>query len=72
MLNAFKTVDKYLSGESWVVGEDAGGVDKAKLVADLQARYSERLHDAVAQIPLVGAGRRATRREGRRGKSSRC
>ena len=41
MLNAFKTVDKYLSGESWVVGEDASGVDKAKLVADLQSRYAE-------------------------------
>ncbi|MGH7617087.1 MAG: ImcF-related family protein, partial [Gemmatimonadaceae bacterium] len=40
MLNAFKTVDKYLSGENWVVGEDAGGVDKAKLAADLQSRYS--------------------------------
>jgi len=41
MLNAFKTVDKYLSGESWVVGEDASGMDKAKLVADLQTRYSD-------------------------------
>jgi type VI secretion system protein ImpL len=40
MLAAFKTVDKYISGESWVVGEDAGGVDKAKLVADLQNRYA--------------------------------
>jgi type VI secretion system protein ImpL len=40
MLAAFKTVDKYLSGESWVVGEDAGGVDKAKLVAELHSRYA--------------------------------
>lgn len=40
MLAAFKTVDKYISGEAWVIGEDAGGVDKAKLVADLQSRYS--------------------------------
>lgn len=40
MLSAFKTVDKFISGENWVVGEDAGNVDKAKLVADLSARYS--------------------------------
>src|SRR5262245_49991962 len=40
MLAAFKTVDKYISGESWVVGEDAGGVDKAKLVSELQSRYA--------------------------------
>jgi type VI secretion system protein ImpL len=40
MLGAFKTVDKFITGESWVVGEDAGGVDKAKLVADLSARYA--------------------------------
>jgi hypothetical protein len=40
MLSAFKTVDKYLSREPWVVGEDASGMDKAKLVADLQTRYS--------------------------------
>src|SRR5262249_24907832 len=41
MLDAFKTVDKFLRGESWVVGEDASGVDKAKLVAELQSRYSD-------------------------------
>jgi type VI secretion system protein ImpL len=40
MLKAFGDVGKYLSGESWVVGEDASGVDKAKLVADLQSRYA--------------------------------
>jgi type VI secretion system protein ImpL len=40
MLAAFKTVDKYISGESWVVGEDAGGVDKAKLVSEFQNRYA--------------------------------
>ncbi len=40
MLNAFKTVDKYLKGESWVVGDDASQVDKAKLAAELQARYA--------------------------------
>ena len=40
MLNAFKTVDQFLSGESWVIGDDAGGVDKAKLVADLSGRYA--------------------------------
>ncbi len=39
MLNAFKTVDKYLVGENWVVGEGVAGVDKAKLVGDLRARY---------------------------------
>lgn len=37
--SALKTVDKFLTGESWVVGEDAGGVDRAKLVAELQGRY---------------------------------
>ncbi len=40
MLDAFKKVDKYLSGEGWVVGEDVSGIDKAKLVADLQGRYA--------------------------------
>ncbi len=39
MLNAFKTVDKYLTGESWVVGDNAASVDKAKLVAELRTRY---------------------------------
>ena len=46
MLGAFKTVDKFITGESWVVGDDAAGVDKAKLVADLSARYTA---DYVAQ-----------------------
>ena len=40
MQNAFKTVDRFLQGESWVVGEDAQQIDKAKLVADLRARYA--------------------------------
>jgi type VI secretion system protein ImpL len=40
MQNAFKTVDRFLQGESWVVGEDVESVDKAKLVADLRARYA--------------------------------
>ncbi|MEP6992421.1 MAG: ImcF-related family protein, partial [bacterium] len=39
MLSAFKTVDKYLTGENWVVGDGAASVDKARLVADLRARY---------------------------------
>jgi type VI secretion system protein ImpL len=39
MLSAFKTVDKYLTGESWVVGDGAASVDKAKLVAELRTRY---------------------------------
>ena len=39
MLSAFKTVDKYLTGESWVVGDGAAAVDKAKLVAELRSRY---------------------------------
>ncbi len=39
MLNAFKTVDKYLTGEGWVVGDNAATVDKAKLVAELRTRY---------------------------------
>ncbi|MEO7084310.1 MAG: ImcF-related family protein [Gemmatimonadaceae bacterium] len=46
MLDAFKTVNKYLKGESWVVGEDAGQVDQAKLAAELQTRYS---NDYIAQ-----------------------
>ena len=40
MQNAFKTVDRFLQGESWVVGEDAQPVDKAKIVADLRSRYA--------------------------------
>jgi len=40
MQGAFKTVDRFLQGESWVVGEDAPPLDKAKLVADLRARYA--------------------------------
>jgi type VI secretion system protein ImpL len=39
MQDAFKKVDRFLQGESWVVGEDAQQVDKAKLVADLRSRY---------------------------------
>ena len=39
MLSAFKTVDKYLTGESWVVGDGTATVDKAKLVAELRGRY---------------------------------
>ncbi len=46
MLSAFKTVDKYLTGENWVVGDGAAGVDKAKLVAELRGRY---MADYVAQ-----------------------
>ena len=40
MQGAFKTVDRFLQGENWVVGEDAQGVDRVKLVADLRARYA--------------------------------
>ncbi|HJQ20317.1 MAG TPA: ImcF-related family protein, partial [Gemmatimonadaceae bacterium] len=40
MQTAFKTVDRFLQGESWVVGEDAQPVDRAKLVADLRERYT--------------------------------
>ena len=40
MEGAFKTVDRFLQGESWVVGEDAKPMDRARLVADLRARYS--------------------------------
>ena len=40
MQGAFKTVDRFLQGESWVVGEDAPPLDKAKLVADLRSRYA--------------------------------
>src|SRR5262249_32015931 len=37
--SAFKTVDKYLKGEAWVVGDEVGQIDKNKLVAELQAKY---------------------------------
>jgi type VI secretion system protein ImpL len=42
MDNALKTVDRFLSGEPWVMGEGTAvaPADKAKLVADLRARYS--------------------------------
>src|SRR5438093_5576871 len=40
MQSALKTVDRFLQRESWVVGEDVGSIDKAKLVADLRARYT--------------------------------
>ena len=39
MFSAFKTVDKYLTGENWVVGDGAATVDKAKLAAELRGRY---------------------------------
>ena len=40
MQDAFKKVDRFLQGESWVVGEDAQPLDRAKLVADLRSRYA--------------------------------
>jgi type VI secretion system protein ImpL len=40
VLSALKTIDKYLTGESWVVGDGGTPVDQAKLVADLRARYT--------------------------------
>jgi type VI secretion system protein ImpL len=42
MDNALKTVDQFLSGEPWVMGEATAmaPADKAKLVADLRARYT--------------------------------
>jgi len=40
MQGGFKTVDRFLQGESWVVGEDAQPLDRAKLVADLRSRYA--------------------------------
>jgi type VI secretion system protein ImpL len=42
MDNAFKTVDRFLSGEPWVMGEGTAmaPADKAKLVAELRARYA--------------------------------
>jgi type VI secretion system protein ImpL len=45
MQDAFKGVDRFLQGESWVVGEDAQPVDKAKLVADLRNRYAAEYED---------------------------
>ena len=46
MQGAFSTVDRFLQGENWVIGDDAHQIDKAKLVADLRARYTG---DFVAQ-----------------------
>jgi type VI secretion system protein ImpL len=42
MDNALKTVDRFLSGESWVMGQGAAmaPADKAKLVAELRTRYA--------------------------------
>lgn len=37
--NALKTVDKYLKGEAWVVGDEVGQIDQNKLVAELKAKY---------------------------------
>jgi type VI secretion system protein ImpL len=37
---ALKTVDKYLKGESWVVGDQATEANQAQIVADLKARYT--------------------------------
>jgi type VI secretion system protein ImpL len=45
MQDAFKGVDRFLQGESWVVGEDAQPVDKAKLVKDLRNRYAAEYAD---------------------------
>ena len=40
MGNALKHVDRYFSGESWVLGEEGGGpADVAQLSAELRARY---------------------------------
>jgi type VI secretion system protein ImpL len=46
MLDAFKQVDQYLNGESWVVGADTTAVDAAGLAAQIQSRYSA---DYIAQ-----------------------
>jgi type VI secretion system protein ImpL len=40
MLSGLKTLDKYLKGENWVVGDDAARIDQAKLAADLRVRYA--------------------------------
>jgi len=40
MLGAFKSVDQYLNGESWVVGDDTTAVDATGLAAQLESRYS--------------------------------
>ncbi|HTR78823.1 MAG TPA: ImcF-related family protein [Gemmatimonadaceae bacterium] len=40
MQNAFKSVDRFLQGETWVLGADNAPVDKSKLLADLRSRYS--------------------------------
>ena len=40
MQDAFKRVDRFSQGESWVVGEGAPQINEAKLVAELRARYT--------------------------------
>jgi len=40
ILDALTSVDKYLSGDTWVIGEDAAAVDKNKIVANLKAQYA--------------------------------
>lgn len=42
MNDAFGKVDQFFSGEPWVLGEESGpAVDRAKLAADLKARYHD-------------------------------
>ena len=65
MLAAFKTVDKYITGENWVVGDDASGGDKAKLVADLSARYAADYIGHWRKFLVGGAGDALLEREGR-------
>ncbi|HEY9226394.1 MAG TPA: ImcF-related family protein, partial [Gemmatimonadaceae bacterium] len=40
VVDGLKRVDRFLAGEAWVVGEGGAGVDKAKLVQELQDRYN--------------------------------
>ena len=57
---AFKTVDKYLKGESWVVGDDAGQVDQAKLVGRAARRDTRPTTSRSGASSSSRVGRRAT------------
>jgi type VI secretion system protein ImpL len=58
--DALKGVDKYLKGESWVVGDEVGQIDKNQLVNELRtkyvAEYIEQWRKALASASVVRYG----------------
>lgn len=71
MQSAFKNVDRFFQGEKWVVGEQTGApADRAKLVADLRARYASdfvkhwRAYLAAGGVPRYAGVKDAARRLG--------